>query len=87
MEKTGEDNIAIKLNEKLRKQEAKVRDKTYLAKYHHGLMQDTILHLAAGEDPVKAALAEYRRCSGETSLLSPLDAATAVKSVEPITLG
>lgn len=64
----------------------KIRNKTYLAKYNNGLLNDTILHLTEDDDPVKAALAEYRRCSGEVSLLSDLDAKAVVKSVEPIEL-
>jgi len=62
----------------------KIRNKTFLAKYNNGLLNDTILHLTEDDDPVMAALAEYRRCSGEVHLLSTLDAKTVVKSVEPI---
>lgn len=83
MEKTA-DNIANKLNEQIRKLDVKVRDKAYLAKYKHGLMGDTILHLAEGEDPIKAALAECRRCSGEVNLLGQTNADFVVQSVEPI---
>lgn len=75
-------DIANKINDQLLKREAVIRNRTYLAKYKHGLMGDTILHLADGEDPVKAALAECRRCSGETNLLNFFDAKFVVESVE-----
>lgn len=84
MENDCHDNIANRLNEQIRNHDVKVRDKVYLAKYKHGLMGDTILHLADGEDPIQAALAECRRCSGETNLLGQTGADFVVQSVEPI---
>lgn len=60
------------------------KSKMYLAKYNHGLLNDTKITVFEGDDPVKCALAEYRRNSGEVNLLSNLNAKFVVKSVEPL---
>lgn len=75
-------DIANKINNQLLERKAVIRDHAYLAKYKNGLMGDTILHLFEKDDPVKAAYAEYCRCSGETNLLNFFDINMVVESVK-----